>query len=1248
MTQYKLQNTEGRYMEDIAKALVAWYTFEDGEEIGTDRSGKGHHAKACGTTLPQIMQTGGRSAAVFAGGANGSSYIKLPNAIRETISDDSGFTISAWVYAKKADSVWERIVDFGAGERGPYLFLTRCLRGVCFAGEDLAADAGYALAEEQWSHVVFCVHGTKGGTESSAGPRIYVDGELVADGMISQTSSGNYRSYRAWWDAFCKMDENAGLYIGRSQFGADPDFCGAISDFRIYDRALEETEILSMMCSALSEAEILKMADEKFMPQIPRILTEDYTLPVSLMDGRISVRWGSQPEGMVDVDGIVHPKEEPTGAVVTAELCYGDEKLVKEETVTIMPLGIAPTEIIIHGNKKECDISSTLYGLFFEDINHSVDGGIYAELVQNRSFEEFTYDTYDARSGENGISTGRRHDPLKYWFGDLDGITVKVEGGLRDFFGMQDADANAIYIEAKAGTTLINHGFCDENMQPSMPLVKGETYLFSVWAKSEQKTTITVVLENTDGQEISEPVSVAIEGTGVWKKYEGVALTAQETAAGQLALHFAGDTAVDMVSLMPEAVWGANKEQDGECAHSNYLGNPNYRLRRDLVQTLKELKPAFLRFPGGCISEGSYIWDNVYDWKDSVGAVECRKENYNVWGYTMTMGVGYMEYFQLAEDLGAMPLPVMACGVLCQARSDYANPAGGALREKYIQNFIDLIDFAISIDFTGNKWAALRRKMGHEMPFELHYLGVGNENWGTEFMANFEEFYEKIDAHMKKHYPWHELHIVSTAGAQADDDAYQNGWRFLAGGQKGSERIAFTDGTKSWEENVSWYPGKKNYLDTIVDEHYYRSNAYLLENADRYDYYYRPYADGKLVEDQVSKVFVGEYASTDKNTLEGAVAEAAVMTGFEKNSDVVRLAATAPLFNKTAADGTYRWTPDCIWFDNEKVWRTPNYYVQQMFAANIGTTALKTTYATYVAGRKQAQKPHGDAAIFTKGRIRLEHLLVTDNETGEALFEQDFKDALKPELNAFDGGYYLKLSADHDSRYTVTVAATCLEEGASFSVAAGIRGGSYGSQKDFDRKKVSMHEYCIGVKDFGTGLKVYKDGKEGYTMGDYSSSVYAGNLRRFYTEELKPGTSYVAALDFGGASGDAISGSYKENGGEKNCASFAAKLSYYNRDIFHSVTVDEQAVYVKLVNPAKNGKRCRICYENLRVSDGTWISLAADNKDEAHTPNINRKEGEPIQPRQRLVAVEKDENGNRYSEIVLPESSVHVLILPRR
>ena len=1233
-------------MGEQRDTLVAWYPFDGKKEMGTDCSGREHHAKAYGMQPPVLEMVDERMAAVFCGGENGSCFLQLPESVLEEISDETGMTISTWVTGNKTGSVWERIADFGMGETGPYLFLTRCFRGVCFAGEDIAADAGEAKIENQWTHVAFTISGTKGGKAGSAGPRLYVNGELVADGVISQTSSGNYLSYRNWWKAFEEMKEKR-LYIGRSQFAADPDFCGALSDFRIYSKELEEQEVLSIMCESIDADEILKMAKEKFLPDIPHILTENQVFPRTLMDGRVSVEWKSIPADSVTEDGILKKVDAPIKATILAKLSCGEKTDTRTYPVTILPEGRAQAEITVHGKKKVLDISKTLYGLFFEDINHSADGGIYAEMIQNRSFEEFTFDTYDFRSGKDGKSTGRNHNPLKYWFGDLEKVTVKNTGGLHDFLGLEDPDANAYYIEVKNGTTLYNRGFCDENLKPSMPITEKNNYYFSVWAKAKEKARLEVTLVNEDQTLVYGGCTIEVEGNDTWKKYQAAPMTAGGSGVGQLRIRCSGDMALDMFSLMPENVWGVREEEGSASAHANYLGNENYRLRKDLVLALKDMHPSFLRFPGGCISEGSYIWENVYDWKDSVGPVETRKENYNVWGYTMTMGLGYMEYFQLAEDLGATPLPVMACGVLCQARSDYANPAGGELREKYIQNFIDLIDFAISTDTKKNKWAALRSSMGHEAPFDLHYLGVGNENWGTEFFANFEKFYEAIDCHMKINYPGYKLWIVSTAGAQADDEAYQNGWKFLAGGWEKPETIAFSDGKKSVEENVKWYSGRKDYLDTIVDEHYYRSNEYLLENADRYNYYYRPYENGTLNEDKVSKVFVGEYASSEKNTLAGAVAEAAVMTGFENNSDVVRLAATAPLFNKVSTDGTYRWTPDAIWFDDSQVWRTPNYYVQQLFATYLGSSLLETEYRTYVDGKKQRMIPRGDVAVFLEEGIEIERITVTSNLDHSILFEQNFSNKQKEDLIRFEGGYYIPLSEETNHDYSVEVAVKSREKGNSFSVAVGITGEPFDKDKKrFDRSRITMHEYCVGKKDEGTGLKVYKAGKQGYTMGDYSSSVYAGNLRRFYMEELEAGEDYQAHIDFGGEDGKRIRGFYGSSK-ETRLAPFDAKLAFYNRDIFHSVTEDERFVYIKLVNPSDVAKRVKLRYEDLAVKRAKWISLFSEERALVHTPNVNRKEKERITPRELAAEIRTDEDGSSYSELMLPDNSVNVLVISK-
>ncbi|MBO5353301.1 MAG: alpha-L-arabinofuranosidase [Lachnospiraceae bacterium] len=1212
------------------KNLIAWYTFDDASNIGKDSSGNNCTAVAQGERAPKVEEICGRKAAHFFGGEHGVSYLELPKDILKDVNDNSGFTVSAWVCADRGTNVWERIIDFGKGQTGPYMFLTRFMRGVCFAGGDIAADAMKQCPVGEWQHIAWTITGTKGGSLSSAGPRVYINGELVADGFISQTSSGTYKAYRAWLETLEDLSNYDHNYIGRSQFGADADFCGSLSDFRLYSEALSENEIIGLMCEVLSDEQVLELAKNKFLTGPAQIITGDLSLAESLMEGRVQVKWSCNKPEVIAANGKVAAIRKPVGVTVTAELVCGESKVTKSFAATVLPKSVAPYEITIHGDQETIDISDTLYGLFYEDINNAADGGIYAEMINNRSFENFTFDTYDFRSGENGKSTGRNHDPLRFWFGDTDKVTVKNKGGLNEYFGLKDKDTNTCYVEVPAGAKLYNRGFCDNRLDYSMNLKEGVGYNFTIWAKPEQAASIKVALLDAEGNKVSNEVTIECKKAGQWKKYKAAKLVAEKTCMGQLVMEFEGNTAIDMVSLMPDDVWGAKKEKKSQSANANFKGNPNYRLRRDLVETLVELHPTFLRFPGGCISEGSYIWENVYDWKESVGDVEVRKENFNVWGYNMTMGLGYMEYFQLAEDLNAEPLPVMACGVLCQARSDYANPAGGRLQKKYIKNFTDLIDFAISTDFENNEWAALRKKMGHEAPFGLHYLGVGNENWGTEFFASFETFKTAIDKYMKKNYPGYPLTIISTAGAQADDTAYQEGWKFLAGYLKGGATVAFTDGEKSFTEDVTWYNKNKNYMDTIVDEHYYRSNEYLLENVDRYNYYYR-----SKKENQTSKVFVGEYASTDKNTLAGAVAEAAVMTGFEKNSDVVRLAATAPLFNKVVTDGTYRWTPDAIWFDNESVWRTPNYYVQQMFAKYIGKKLLETSFETYEQGEKTALAPRGGVVISAEGDVEFKSLKVTANKGKKVLFEQDFAVALAEGIAVLEKGarkgFYMNQPAW--SNYTVEVTAVKKNEDAAIFVGAGLSASN--------PEKADLLEYCVGTKN-GTGLKVYKSGVEGYTMGDYSSSVFAGNLRACYDEAVPAGREYVITVNYGGRDGKDITCFYTENGDKTKNGLLECKLEAYNREVFHSVTADENKVYTKLVNTENFDKKVLVKLDNLSVKNKAEVITLTGEAEFVHKPNVNTKEKEVVVPVTKKVSVKKD-----VLEIVLPANSVTVAVFER-
>ncbi len=1239
-------------MNEILKnSLIAHYTFDDSSEIGKDISGNGMNAQAKGRSLPFTEMVDGRNALKMTGGKNGTCYLELPENILENVSDLGGVTLSAWIYPEHGTNVWERLFDFGEAPENPNFFVTRNLRSVCYNDGDLLADPVMALPMNQWTHVAVVVSGTKDGTLSSAGPIVYINGEIAADGSISQTSSGTYAKLRKWFATFEDKQNYSHNYIGRSQYKSDDDFVGCITDVRIFSDALSEYDILEIMCDCLTDEAIVNLAKEKFLETPVKIAIGDYFLPTSLVGEKVQVKWTSDNTSAITDDGKLLDITAPAAVTLTATLTKGSASVSKSYSLTALPKGTAPYTLTINGKDEVIDISKTLWGLFYEDINNAADGGIYAEMIQNRSFESFTFDTYDSHSGKDGASTGRNRRPLEFWFGDIDKMTPKCEGGLNEFFGITKPDTNNYYAEVSDGAIIYNKGFCDKHFSCAMKMVQGEKYDFTIWAKGNGSIELTIVDENDTP--LSDTNTVVINHD-VWTKYgkeKKIVFTASASALGQLKMIFHGTISIDMVSLFPENVWGAGEEEQSSTAHANYQNNSNYRLRPDLVKALVELHPTFLRFPGGCISEGSYIWENVYDWKDSVGPVETRRENYNVWGYMMTMGLGYMEYFQLSEDLGATPLPVMACGVLCQARSDYANPAGGALREKYIKNFTDLIDFAISMDFENNEWAKLRKEMGHESPFDLHYLGVGNENWGPEFMANFEIFYDRITKYVAKTYPGYDLTILSTVGAQADDEAYELGWKFLAGCNEGTETVAFTDGETSTEETVSWYKYKKHYMDTIADEHYYRSNHYLLNNVDRYNYYYRAYNEnGSINEALSSKVFVGEYASSDKNTLAGAVAEAAVMTGFENNSDVVRLAATAPLFNKILTDNTYRWTPDCIWFDNETVWYTPTYYVQQLFAKYIGTKGLSTSFETYENGCVSALIPKGGIEIAAAdAKILVKHVKVTSNVTQEVLFETDFSEGMPEGFDTLPNSHIVSFEKDGMiieayealsgiycirpdwTNYTVIVEAKKLSGRDGFYVGVGV------TNVEIDTKNAI--EYAIGYDGVATGIKVFKEGIEGYRLGDFSCGTCAGNLRAACYEEIACDKDYTITVNYGGPLGTGKSLLCYYTDGETSSKVLDYKLEAYNKDVFNSVTKDDKHIYIKLVNADNFVKPTRVMVKDLSIASEAEMVVITGDIDVAYAANVNTKNKELVVPTESKINFENGE-----ALVTLPAQSVVAVI----
>ena len=502
-------------------------------------------------------------------------------------------------------------------------------------------------------------------------------------------------------------------------------------------------------------------------------------------------------------------------------------------------------------------VSPMLHGIFFEDINYGADGGLYAELVQNRSFEhaEHLYAWGTVNRAGQGTATVESADPLN----------AKNPHYLR--LAVQDAGK---------GFGVANYGY------GGIAVRAGENYLFSVRARADASYpgALRVVIEDETGRPLGEWQATGLSAQ--WQKFEGVIKSSgSATHARLIVLATApGRVDLDMVSLFPENTW--QHRRNG--------------LRADLVQMLVDLHPAFMRFPGGCIVEGMDL-PNRYQWKDTIGDIAQRPQNWNRWQdairnqtapqYYQTYGLGFFEFFQLCEDLGAAPVPILNCGMACQYQSKQLVPLDqlGPL----VQDALDLIEFANGP--ATSEWGAKRAAMGHPEPFNLRHLGVGNEQWGEDYFARYRIF----QAALKAKHP--EVLLVTPAGPGVDD---------------GSWKLA-------WDQFRSGAPAD------IVDEHYYRPPQWFLENATRYD-----------VQDRAGpRVFAGEFAAHDTAqrhpSLRAAIAEASFMTGLIRNSDLVAMSSYAPLFAKA---GAAQWAPDLIWFDNTRVYGTPSYHVQALFSRN--------------------------------------------------------------------------------------------------------------------------------------------------------------------------------------------------------------------------------------------------------------------------------------------------------------------------
>ncbi len=562
-----------------------------------------------------------------------------------------------------------------------------------------------------------------------------------------------------------------------------------------------------------------------------------------------------------------------------------------------------PTTLSVRGPGKP--ISSDLFGVFFEDINYAADGGLYAELIQNRSFDYSPIERTDwnalsfwevvRRDGGEGnvvLDLARPLHPNNPHYAVLE--VGRVGGGV----GLANAGFDGVPVEA-AKTYRVSFF--------AMPL-----YLDHRWGgrQANDQTPphrLIARLESKDGKPLGE---TTFEVTGSkWRRVTGQieATDTDPDARFVLLSETQGGIALDVISLFPS---------------DTFKGRVN-GLRRDLAESIAGLHPRFVRFPGGCLVHGNGL-PNMYRWKDTVGPIEQRRAQPNIWGYHQSVGLGYFEYFQFCEDIGAKPAPIVPAAVSCQnsAHTGGAGQDGLPMEEMpaYIQEIVDLVEWANGPPTS--RWGAVRAAAGHPEPFGLEYLGVGNEDHIT---PEFEERFEMIDEALRERCP--EITVIGTVGPFPDGTDWEEGWRI-------ANRLRVP----------------------IVDEHYYRPPGWFLENAGRYDAFDR----------SRSKVYVGEYAAHDRDrqsTLRSALAEAAYMTQLERNGDVVVMASYAPLLAK---NGHTQWRPDLVYFDNQAVYPTINYYVQKLFGANAGDKLLELDLT-------------GETGLFTSA--------VLDSATGEVILK---------------------------------------------------------------------------------------------------------------------------------------------------------------------------------------------------------------------------------------------------------------------
>lgn len=645
-----------------------------------------------------------------------------------------------------------------------------------------------------------------------------------------------------------------------------------------------------------------------------------------------------------------------------------------------MPAYAADTaELNISADSISHDVSSTLYGAFIEDISKAGDGGLVSNLVYNNSFEyndtseenaELNESYWNFTNIEHTISTD---EPMNENNTHYEKLSVSGRGLVTNLGCVENWDYKTYDPNEKSQQTA------------DMGFKEGLEYDFSCYIKNvDFDGTVQVYLDGEKNPAAAYQIDIS-NCNAAWRKVEAT-LKSAATEDGALTIEFNGNGTLyfDFVQLIPHDSYGYGQEQ------WKYT-----TLRADLVDALKDLNPSFIRFPGGCFCEGDSL-ERLFDWKATIGPLEEREQNYNVWRndeagdyYINSNAMGYGEYFNLCADLGAEPVPCLNVGLTCQGRNGYdinvdalkkltmsdeefrqylidvrdfseddkegienrinevnalgytseadfdayietiALTPGTAEWKNYVQDILDLIEYANG-DATTTYWGAIRAANGHEEPYNLKYIGLGNENWGDVYWRNFDALYKEV----KAAYP--DITVITAAGTWLEGDAF----------------------------DTAWDKANSQYSDCYVDEHYYTTNSYMYEINNRYDSYDRNGA----------KVFVGEYAATadgigtiqTKSNMIEALEEAAYMTGFERNSDVVAMAAYAPTFAKV---NSQNWSVNMIWFDSQKTVLTPSYFTQMLYSNNIGTKYVDASFTGDIPVTELAQSVTVDEeeqAIYVK------------------------------------------------------------------------------------------------------------------------------------------------------------------------------------------------------------------------------------------------------------------------------------------